>query len=150
MAQFAWNAHWAEPSPPLFGHRARPTPLKCKNEYLVLFCPQHSFFLYSSWHPNIGSLLIADVYLGSGVTNGAKCFYQGTCPRRVVLVRLVFPFTSPQQWPKITSIPLVDPALIIIAPSLSCRKILEGLGVYIPANELALARPIRVVLAGEL
>ena len=29
------NAHWAEPSP-LFDNRARPTPLKCKNEYLVL------------------------------------------------------------------------------------------------------------------
>ena len=39
MAQFAGNTHWAEPSP-LFAHRARPTPLKCKlkckNEYLVL------------------------------------------------------------------------------------------------------------------
>ena len=35
MAQFAGNANWAEPSP-LFAHRARPTPLKCKNEYLVL------------------------------------------------------------------------------------------------------------------
>ena len=34
-AQFAGNAHWAEPSP-VFAHRARPTPLKCKNEYLVL------------------------------------------------------------------------------------------------------------------
>ena len=34
MAQFAGNAHWAEPSP-LFAHRARPTPLKCKNEYPV-------------------------------------------------------------------------------------------------------------------
>ena len=29
------NAHWAGPSP-LFAHRARPTPLKCKNEYPVL------------------------------------------------------------------------------------------------------------------
>ena len=29
------SAHWAEPSP-LFAHRARPTLLKCKNEYLVL------------------------------------------------------------------------------------------------------------------
>ena len=35
MAQLAGNAHWAEPSP-LFAHKARPTPLKCKNEYLVL------------------------------------------------------------------------------------------------------------------
>ena len=35
MAQLAGNAHWAEPSP-LFAHRARPTPLKCKNEYPVL------------------------------------------------------------------------------------------------------------------
>ena len=34
MAQFAGNAYWAEPSP-LFAHRARHTPLKCKNEYLV-------------------------------------------------------------------------------------------------------------------
>ena len=32
---FAGSAHWAEPSP-LFAHRARPTPLSCKNEYLVL------------------------------------------------------------------------------------------------------------------
>ena len=32
---FAGNGHWAEPSP-LFALRARPTPLKCKNEYLVL------------------------------------------------------------------------------------------------------------------
>ena len=35
VAQFAGNAHWAESSP-LFAHRARHTPLKCKNEYLVL------------------------------------------------------------------------------------------------------------------
>ena len=35
MAQFAGSAHWAEPSP-LFAHRARPTPLRCKNVYLVL------------------------------------------------------------------------------------------------------------------
>ena len=35
VAQFAGNAHWAEPSP-LFAHRARPTSLKSKNEYLVL------------------------------------------------------------------------------------------------------------------
>ena len=35
MAQFAGNAHWAEPSP-VFALRARPTPLKCKNEYLLL------------------------------------------------------------------------------------------------------------------
>ena len=35
MAQLAGNAHWAEPSP-LFAHKARPTPLKCKNEYPVL------------------------------------------------------------------------------------------------------------------
>ena len=35
MAQFAGSAHWAELSP-LFAHRARPTPLNCKNEYLVL------------------------------------------------------------------------------------------------------------------
>ena len=35
MAQFAGNAHLAEPSP-LFAHKARRTPLKCKNVYLVL------------------------------------------------------------------------------------------------------------------
>ena len=35
MTEFAGNAHWAEPSP-LFAHRARPIPLKRKNEYLVL------------------------------------------------------------------------------------------------------------------
>ena len=35
MAQFVGNAHWAEPSLQ-FAHRARPTPLKCKNEYSVL------------------------------------------------------------------------------------------------------------------
>ena len=35
MAQFAGNAHSAEPSP-LFAHEARPTPLKCKNEYPML------------------------------------------------------------------------------------------------------------------
>ena len=35
MAQFAGSAHWAEPSP-LFAHGARPTPVKCKNEYLLL------------------------------------------------------------------------------------------------------------------
>ena len=35
MTQLAGNAHWAKPSP-LFAHRARPTLLKCKNEYLVL------------------------------------------------------------------------------------------------------------------
>ena len=35
VAHFARNAHWAEPSP-LFAERARPTPLKCTNEYLVL------------------------------------------------------------------------------------------------------------------
>ena len=35
MAQFAGDAHWVEPSP-LFAYRARPTPLKCKNEYPVL------------------------------------------------------------------------------------------------------------------
>ena len=35
MAQLAGSAHWAEPSP-RFAHRARPTPLKCKNEYPVL------------------------------------------------------------------------------------------------------------------
>ena len=35
MAQFAGNAHWAEPSP-LYAHRAHPTPLKFKNEYPVL------------------------------------------------------------------------------------------------------------------
>ena len=29
------SANLAEP-PPLFAHRARPSPLKCKNEYLVL------------------------------------------------------------------------------------------------------------------
>ena len=34
MAQFAGNAHWAKPSQ-RFAHRARPTPLKCKNEYLM-------------------------------------------------------------------------------------------------------------------
>ena len=38
MTQFAWNAHWAE-TPPLFayslGRKARPSPLICKNEYLV-------------------------------------------------------------------------------------------------------------------
>ena len=31
----AGNAQWAEPSP-LFANRARPAPLKCENEYLVL------------------------------------------------------------------------------------------------------------------
>ena len=35
VAQFAGNIHWAEPSP-LFAHRARPSPLNCKNEYPVL------------------------------------------------------------------------------------------------------------------
>ena len=35
VAQFNGNAHWAEP-PPLFTLRVFPTPLKCKNEYLVL------------------------------------------------------------------------------------------------------------------
>ena len=35
MTQFAGSAPWAESSP-LFAHRARPTPLKCINEYLVL------------------------------------------------------------------------------------------------------------------
>ena len=35
MAQFAGNAHWAEPSP-LFAYRARPTLPKRKNEYWVL------------------------------------------------------------------------------------------------------------------
>ena len=35
MAQFSGIAHWAEHSP-LFAHRARPTPLKCINEYLVI------------------------------------------------------------------------------------------------------------------
>ena len=35
MAQSTGSAHWAESSP-LFAHRARPTPLKCKSEYLVL------------------------------------------------------------------------------------------------------------------
>ena len=35
MAHFAGSAHWTEPSP-LFAHRARSTPLKCKNEYPVL------------------------------------------------------------------------------------------------------------------
>ena len=35
MSHFAGNNHWAEPSP-LFTHRARLTPLKCKIEYLVL------------------------------------------------------------------------------------------------------------------
>ena len=35
VAQFAGNAHWAEPSP-LFGYRARPSLLNCENEYLVL------------------------------------------------------------------------------------------------------------------
>ena len=34
MAQLAGNAHWAEPSP-LLAHRARPTQLKRKNEFLV-------------------------------------------------------------------------------------------------------------------
>ena len=31
----AGNAHWAEASP-LFAHRARPSPLSCQNDYLVL------------------------------------------------------------------------------------------------------------------
>ena len=35
VAQFAGNAHRAEPSP-LFAQRARPSPLNCKNDYLVL------------------------------------------------------------------------------------------------------------------
>ena len=35
VAHFTGNAHWIEPSP-LFAHTARPTPLKCKNEHLVL------------------------------------------------------------------------------------------------------------------
>ena len=35
VVMFYWDAHWAEPSP-LFAHRARLTPLKCTNEYLVL------------------------------------------------------------------------------------------------------------------
>ena len=35
MAHFAGSAHWAELSPP-FVHRAFPSPLNCKNEYLVL------------------------------------------------------------------------------------------------------------------
>ena len=35
LTQFAGNAHWVERSP-LLDHRARTTPLKCKNEYLVL------------------------------------------------------------------------------------------------------------------
>ena len=35
VAQFAGNAHWAEPSP-LINGRAHPTPLKCENKYLVL------------------------------------------------------------------------------------------------------------------
>ena len=35
MAQFAGNAHWAEPSP-LFAERARPNRLKRENEYLLL------------------------------------------------------------------------------------------------------------------
>ena len=32
---FAGNANWAEPSP-LFAHRAHPSPLNCKNEYLAV------------------------------------------------------------------------------------------------------------------
>ena len=35
MAQFAGSVHWAEPSP-LCVNRARPIPLKYKNEYIVL------------------------------------------------------------------------------------------------------------------
>ena len=35
MAQFAGIAHWAEPSL-LFAHGARPTPLNCKIEYMML------------------------------------------------------------------------------------------------------------------
>ena len=35
MTQFAGNAHWAELSL-LFAQRARPSPPKCENEYLVL------------------------------------------------------------------------------------------------------------------
>ena len=35
MAQFAGNAYWDEPST-LFAHMARPSPLNCKDEYLVL------------------------------------------------------------------------------------------------------------------
>ena len=35
VAYFSGNAHYAELSL-LFAHRARPTPLECKNEYLVL------------------------------------------------------------------------------------------------------------------
>ena len=41
MAQFAGSAHWAEPSP-LFAHKARPAPLKCKNEYLILALGQET------------------------------------------------------------------------------------------------------------
>ena len=41
MAQLAGNAHWAEPLP-LFAHRARPTPFKFKNEYLVLALEEES------------------------------------------------------------------------------------------------------------
>ena len=35
VGQFALNAHWAEPSP-MLAHRARPSPLNCENEYVLL------------------------------------------------------------------------------------------------------------------
>ena len=35
MVQFAGNAEWAESSP-LYAHRARPIPLTCENQYMVL------------------------------------------------------------------------------------------------------------------
>ena len=35
MAHFYGKAHWDEPSP-MFAHKARPSPLHCKNKHLVL------------------------------------------------------------------------------------------------------------------
>ena len=35
MAQFVGNAYWVKSSP-VFAYRARPSPLNCKNDYLVI------------------------------------------------------------------------------------------------------------------
>ena len=52
MAQFARNADWAEPSP-MFAHRVRPTPLKYKNEYLVLALREDT-----AVHAVVGSIVL--------------------------------------------------------------------------------------------
>ena len=95
MAQFDGNAHWAEPSS-LFAHRARPTPLKCKNEYLMLplgegNCSPGSF-LPPSFPPSLPSSIVCWIDHSLVIHRWLRCW------RRIIITCLSFLSLHKNRW----------------------------------------------------